>query len=252
MSLQSSYWAGFIAADGCIYPPEHKLSIELSNRDCNHLQRFVDDIGWDGAVRYRDRTSGRMCRVQIGSSRKYIQDLQEIYNITRAKTYTLKPPDLDTDHKYAYLVGLIDGDGCIGTTKGNPRYPELTIVTASLELASWLNTELNLIADRTGNSIYTVGKTHFVKYSGCYARIIILKLKEINVSKLERKWNRYDFYMDEQDIRVGNASIHIDTVHNIRTIYTGNRSDITRIADYYGISRQIVYRIVSGRSWGKM
>lgn len=46
------YWAGFIAADGCIHTGKKQdvLSIFLALKDKNHLNRFKLDIDFDGQI----------------------------------------------------------------------------------------------------------------------------------------------------------------------------------------------------------
>ena len=94
-----AYWAGFIAADGCIYQPkdtrQDMLSISLKLADIHHLEKFASSIKTDKKISIVENSSRKgyfFCNLQL-SSNKISQDLQKI-NILPRKTYNLKMPIL--------------------------------------------------------------------------------------------------------------------------------------------------------------
>lgn len=254
MSLQSSYWAGFIAADGNIsQPPENSIKIQLSVKDDVLLHRFKKHIDWTGEVKYQQSsgfTRGPMCSIKVCGVPEYIEILEEIYSVTPAKTFTIKSPNVEGENKLAYLVGLIDGDGSIGFYNGDIRKPRVSIATASRTLAEWLSCELGLLGERADGAVIqsSNNRLHVVNLTSCYARTALYKLQSIPVEKLSRKWD-HDFYLAEEDVRLPGAHIHIDTAREIKGSWTGVRGDVLKLANRYGISKNIVYGIVSGKTW---
>ena len=102
----SDYWAGFIAADGCIYngKGQKRLIINLSNKDKHHLEKFT--VGYPVT-----ETKRQSCVIDIPSN-KLCELLESKYNITGKKSLTLKYPINLTNHSH-FIRGYFDGDGCI-------------------------------------------------------------------------------------------------------------------------------------------
>lgn len=99
----SDYWAGFIAADGCIYKGsgQKRVIINIAIKDKNHLEKF--DVGYP--VRITKRNS---VVIDIPSD-ILAENLESKYNITESKTKTLKYPNLE-NHSH-FIRGYFDGDG---------------------------------------------------------------------------------------------------------------------------------------------
>lgn len=121
---KSCYWAGFIAADGCI--TKNNIEICLKNEDIGHLEKFIDFIGAKYPI--NDRKDGTS-RVSIGSQ-KMVKDLYNYFNIYANKTFTLSMPKLPPNMIPHYIRGYFDGDGsiycrnsliCFDITSGSKR-----------------------------------------------------------------------------------------------------------------------------------
>src|SRR3990167_5826866 len=50
-NILNCYWAGFIAADGCVSKNNNRITIELDGKDKNHLIQFKNDVKFSGEVR---------------------------------------------------------------------------------------------------------------------------------------------------------------------------------------------------------
>ena len=115
---KSYYWAGFIAADGCV---DKRLTISLGIKDKQHLENFVNDIKYTGIIKVESRIDKREsfkrefyenCGVRI-SSKEIISDLKR-FNIIKNKSKIYKfPSNLDNKYIRHFIRGLIDGDGWI-------------------------------------------------------------------------------------------------------------------------------------------
>lgn len=135
------YWAGFIAADGCLIHKKSKslgsfqLQISLAEKDTNHLEKFKNDIGSTAKVaKYLVKNSKRnsewndttKCHLGI-TSKKIFDDLSR-FNITPAKTKTYDMPEWLIQHKMVnhFMRGYFDGDGSFyKLTKKNRITPQL-------------------------------------------------------------------------------------------------------------------------------
>ena len=109
---QNCYWAGFIAADGCV-EDKNRLSIGLKKDDINHLEEFSKAIEYTNNVKlYND-----VATVTI-NCKEICEDLRINFNIVPRKSKILIPPNIiDEDLVACFIKGVIDGDGSIDKNK---------------------------------------------------------------------------------------------------------------------------------------
>lgn len=187
-NLINSYWAGFIAADGCINDKRHgqkQIRIGLADKDISILKRFKRDIEFTGEVKVRknsvnlDITSNKLCL-----------DLKNNFNITPRKSLTLKPPkNLTKNCEAAFIIGMIDGDGYIRSYRKNKlrlslvgTYEELFFVHRFL-----LKLNKNLIFNQL--PIYKKDNVYIYELYSTKAEILLRYLYKLNIQKLNRKWD---------------------------------------------------------------
>ena len=122
---KSFYWAGFIAADGCLYERKDgfkQLAIKLASKDKIHLESFKKDIDTNAPISlYKNKNSNRnkkwndtdQYQLRI-SSRKIFNNLNR-FGITPRKTKTYNVPNEILLHELCnhFMRGYFDGDGCI-------------------------------------------------------------------------------------------------------------------------------------------
>ncbi len=200
LSLESAYWAGFIAADGSIQnKPYTRLAIGLKATDREHLQRFKDFMQYTGVLGERKLNSQKskdkpytQVYLHINACGKICEDLRELYNITSNKSLSLLPPNIsDAKLLKAYLIGLIDGDGCIYITKNKLAFN----VIGSRHVISWVKSylcsyfpELNAISVNKRGNIFTFSVLNKKAID------VLNWLLDIDVPRLERKWNKIKEY----------------------------------------------------------
>jgi len=115
-SPEADFWAGFIAADGCINK-DAGLELCLANKDLAFLSLFRDWVGSLHKLTTRIYSDGRVgCRLSF-SSKKIVEDLEQFYSITPAKTHTLQPPQRQSLY---FVAGYFMGDGTLTYSPARP------------------------------------------------------------------------------------------------------------------------------------
>jgi hypothetical protein len=179
----NSYWAGFIAADGCI--TNGRMQISINKTDEMHLRKFVDAVEGVINITYgKDNT----VRVSVAST-QWVEDLQRVFNIGPRKSLTLEPPaNLNKRNRLAFITGYIDGDGCwrhgAQSKSGNWKYLILEVVGTDSFL-NWMND--NLVANA---SIRKVDTYHVLSASCMRAFEIHNQLWNPGLPLLDRKWGK--------------------------------------------------------------
>jgi hypothetical protein len=195
-SIRNSYWAGFIAADGCL-TRNGGLRLALSARDRGHLEKLKSDLSFNGPIRDSLTTTpgGREATYSclVVWSKDLLLDLKHNFNLTERKTLTLLPPyRLPEPMVEAYIVGLIDGDGCVHTVDYGRRTLRLD-VAGTLSVVSWVkerfqrwcgaDVRLPRIQEHYGGTLYSL------RLQARNAERVAGRLLTVDVPKLDRKWS---------------------------------------------------------------
>jgi hypothetical protein len=173
---KSFYWAGFIAADGCVYKRSNSktLNIALAEKDLSHLIRFKNDVEFDGLI-YKSISKHSNSNpnwndsikrsLQI-SSPQLFEDLKR-FNIVPDKTKIYTFPEWLRNHEMAnhFMRGYVDGDGSFFYDKSRNRVCfELRGTLEFLEVFKEI-LEKNL-STKTNVSVTTPDSTSKIKYYG--------------------------------------------------------------------------------------
>ena len=116
-TYESAYWLGFLYADGNFYNNK-RLTLTLSIKDENHIKKFIKFLEMEDTtcIRY---TEINAC-VSF-SDCESVGKLCDRYNILNNKTEN--PPLLpyidNKDLFLSFIIGFIDGDGCIKKVSRN-------------------------------------------------------------------------------------------------------------------------------------
>ena len=157
---ESCYWAGFLAADGCI-DVNNTIRIELAGKDMEHVQKFKDFCGSEHSISHNKLKNS----YKVGfCSPAIARDLYYKYAVTVDKTHGLILPLLPElkDYKH-YVRGFFDGDGCITEFFNNRPTATYRVFLTSGSL-SFLEELLHLLKC---NSI-TVGGSIQKKAANCW------------------------------------------------------------------------------------
>lgn len=105
----SSYWLGFIAADGCLSLKNRSVTIGLAARDKSHLQKFKRAICTNSNISYV--LSNSSIRVSVYSEKVF--DRLVNLGVTPNKSLTISKVDVPQNLLSHFVRGVFDGDGSI-------------------------------------------------------------------------------------------------------------------------------------------
>lgn len=189
-NLLNSYWAGFIAADGCIVDATKylRLTIQLSRKDHNLLEKLKKDLKYTGPIRKTKVNNYNISRLDIGSI-KLCNDLKKNFNITPRKSLTLKPPKgLTKKQALAYVTGYLDGDGCVALQNTKP----ILILVGTKNFLIWCHETLFKNSSFLFKKIPLIKQKNIFRYTlySDKANYALSKLNKNFKSTLNRKWRR--------------------------------------------------------------
>lgn len=205
-TVDTCYYAGFIAADGNISKERNRLTIGLSGKDKSFLETFAEKIESNGKI-YESLTREKYSSAVITiTSPKICEDLEKNFNITPQKSLTLLPPPIeDKELLDAFILGVLDGDGTISFLNkklkdGRISKRLLISVIGTKEIVTMIKNRFEEIICGTvsnpNHKNYT-GNTYTIATTDAHARKLFLHYYKIDVPKLERKWGeeKYNYCM---------------------------------------------------------
>lgn len=268
-NILNSYWAGFIAADGCISDTA-KFSINLQESDAPHLTRFLNDVGcnlpeavlkiYSTGYKKKDGTIAEMAMVALGGMKQWKEDLLSHWSITPRKSLTLGTPNItDESLKLSYLTGLIDGDGSIRINKvKNNEILRISICGGSNEMLSWVKNLVDEIAPSESRGIelaqiqYPKKRVAKIEITGTRASKLAALVRQLNLPVMTRKWGKAFDYLDKYYV----SGIVTDrrmtkTEEIVKAVRVDLANGMTRreAEQKYGMRRTEINRIASGDRW---
>jgi len=204
----NSYWAGFIAADGCIKTKRREIVIGISEKDKKHLELFSIYLKYNGslikvpkkkskAINGKPINSGPSVRMELYGVERLINGLKKNFNIEDRKSLILKPPvNLKIKYALCYIAGYLDGDGHIHKYKNkNNKYSVGFIGT--FEVLNWIKSTLDIIAPNEEGQhkgkeakVFTKGKYPRYLIGGKRVFKLARKINKLKLPLLKRKWGK--------------------------------------------------------------
>lgn len=197
-SPESCYWAGFIAADGCVYERDYgssQLLVALNSKDHEHLVKFTKLIGFTGPVyKYYNTEYEGNWRSAINITSKIIaKDLKKNFNIVPRKSIILNSPNIcNEEFKIHFIRGYIDGDGSYDKKK-----PQITIAGTD-KMLKWIKEILKNNCKVGNPSICPRDNIFVITYGGGIQVPNILRLLYMNTKyeiRLDRKYDINEKYL---------------------------------------------------------
>jgi len=111
LSSLSSYWLGFIAADGYISDKGNVVGIGLNKKDLQHLENFKSFLGSFHPIIYRKEVESTVIRITSKIVKDDIRKWLPTKSLKGAEDSMIKIiPD---DFKRYFIAGYFDGDGSV-------------------------------------------------------------------------------------------------------------------------------------------
>ena len=192
LDLETCYWAGFIAADGSIARKGYGFTVGLAQKDFDHLSKLSKFLKHShGPNKFQKKDGSKGCVLSC-SSKQLKCDLENNFNIIPNKTFIYEPPRFEDNlFRDAFIVGYIDGDGCINLNK-NSHFLQLSIL-GTHKLVSWIQTRFKEIINESCGCISKDRNVYCFTTNKRKAFIILNHLNNISVPKLIRKWSKINF-----------------------------------------------------------
>ena len=198
-NIENSYWAGFLAADGCISPRRNSVKVQLQAGDADHLCLFAKNVGYDGSVKQCNggsyKSESKQAVLNICGVNSWVDDLKSVFNVTERKSLTLRPPvGLSNECMLAYAVGYIDGDGSIGVAKGKYKQSIYMYDVISLRGTDAVLQCVKHLFDVLAPSRGVEAKVHsyagYAQYrvAGRRADVLLSAMRCLDTPKMNRKW----------------------------------------------------------------
>jgi hypothetical protein len=194
----STYWAGFIFADGNVHKKRMALQIALQKSDESHLKKFLTTIECSANVYIDKQTDSR--KIQI-SGKWFGKQLENMYGIVPNKSLSIPFPEQVPDEYIShFLRGVFDGDGSV--FKNRSGTVVINITGNSLFIPVVRSTFLQLLDDDNIAPIQYNKKNPkicSIHFSSTNAKIILdwLYQDSTNEIRLDRKHNRYIQYFGD-------------------------------------------------------
>ena len=249
INAESCYWAGFIAADGCI-SDYTTLTVGLAIIDAYHIQSLCRFVGRDEMLNYREITlNGKKFKGASVAfrSQKLVQDLATNFCIVPCKSLILEPPKLSLDMVQHFIRGFFDGDGCISWHKES-KHMRLDFCSGSKQFLEWIRETLRKLFINIGHRKIRKSKetqTYRLDFSGEMANKILIWMyqNDGNLLCLRRKYDRLINYTSRREEiltqRVIQKSKKQEEVNVMMALYSKGFS-YQDVANELGISYQAV------------
>lgn len=145
----SCYWAGLIAADGCVHKHSgcdivNYVSLSLAEEDRSTVEGLIEYTNYTGNILFVDKkkysdTFSNCCEVRINNI-SIVDNLKKNFNITERKSVTYCPPITIPNELIKYFIlGYIDGDGSITYTTSNTGRKQFALnITGTREMCEFI------------------------------------------------------------------------------------------------------------------
>jgi hypothetical protein len=203
----SCYWAGFLAADGYVYPPNGGIRLGLSEKDVEQVSRFKQAISSSSPVRGFDTSNGYRCaQIDIYGAHECQIALNQTFCITQAKSKTLMPPKLEKEKDIIHFIrGYMDGDGSI-SYNGSGRNNHWTLSFLGTQaMLEWVKRQIQHYVVSVGNPSISPCRGTYQIIFGCWqVRPILEWLYQYSTPeiRLKRKYQKalevFAFYPEQK------------------------------------------------------
>lgn len=240
---EKAYFLGFLYADGCLYKPTRKISIELQERDFELLEKFNKIINSTYPITLNKKITPKT-HIEKGYYTWNVNNLHfskrcEELGVVERKSLILEFPKENQVPRHLlrhFIRGFFDGDGTIIRSKKNSVSCAITTTTVFLnELQRLVNEETGLFG--TKSVCKKNEKLSALRYGGNLKALLFLKFIYDGAKIfLKRKMDRYkeffDFYIKNVYHKHKSRK---ERLHNILKVDFSNNEpkDVTSLNHFY-------------------
>jgi len=193
-SNETYYWLGFLVADGH-FQERGLLSVTLAAKDLHHLEKLA------AFLKITNIKTRRSSAVSIGALDKYIinlvcKKLGIDHNKTKHPMSIEALQAMTDDHFYSFLIGFLDGDGCIGFQTGRADVNiRISCYGTWMPVLQYFGQRLN---QRLGihSPLAKLNKRGFASVqwtNNTIARFLKHEIFTLNLPALSRKWDKVSY-----------------------------------------------------------
>ena len=204
LTKETAYWWGFIMADGHL-SKRGTLYIALKENDLEYLNQLAIKLGITPKLYLHKNSNKKLATISV-TNINVVKHWFSILKMTdTAKTYF--PPDLslflNKEWLIYFLIGFIDGDGCLtlSYTKEKGTRKNITINSHISWYNNWVNIKNKCLEYYNINVNCSITNRGYVKI-GIYdinSHIILLN-HLTQLPYMQRKWNKFIEYYNERKI----------------------------------------------------
>ncbi len=182
-TFDADFWAGVIAADGCITGNRVQIGLQESDKEflelwqswCNSKHKIARGFS---------KKSGTWSYQSAFKSEQMIEDLKKYYNIGPRKSLNAKPPNRKSLH---FIAGLFMGDGHISFRSQRQHYT--CGFCGSKDMMEWVRT---YFTDLTKGKVTPAASIYEFAIGGRYnAHEALVRIFDNSPFVLDRKYQRY-------------------------------------------------------------
>lgn len=187
----SSYWIGFLMADGCVY--HDRVAIGLAGTDVSHILKFKKFLGSGHKINELEpQKIGKSNYTSKGVFRLEVRSKQLVFDLARfgvvsgkTKRATIKELE-DSPH---FWRGMIDGDGSILIR--DKKYPQIGLIGSEIICNQFLDFAKRIYHGKIRSIIGKTGNIYRIRLNGKAAiSIIDVLYGNLDVTALDRKMEK--------------------------------------------------------------
>lgn len=196
----NSYYAGYLAADGCVIREEYCVRWSCEETDRVALETFKQLAAYTGPIGFKlsrglGKDLSRQNYLDIYGAAPWVADLERNFGVIPTKTYRVAPPNTTNDLLNAcFILGYIDGDGSVCFTESGGWV--ISITSASQRVLEFIKAFLDRHFHPEKGSRYSNVLHHDNHYvyavKGNKAIHLFDFLRALPAPKLARKWENPD------------------------------------------------------------
>jgi predicted transcriptional regulator len=254
LDFVSSYYLGFIAADGHLTNYENKfnyLIMNLIESDREILENLKNNLLYDGKIYSTPKRNGQnQSAIRICSNQLKL-DINKYIN-TNNKTFELKwCKNIPENLIVHFTRGYFDGDGCVHLNKEKSNYSASIVGTENF--LNGLKNFYNKSCNNKDGSIKVYKTYSHLVFGGKYVSKTFLdwlykdSTEETRLSRKYRKYLELAEYVGDDPKPHNNQKIDQEVANNIRSLHqTISAKDISSQLD---VPLSTIYDVLSNRTW---